>query len=154
MKATGSMLAFLTLAASVALMPFQSSSAAEKTDETRRLEARSVELAKDMAEVADGVYVAVGYSPSNISMIVGKSGVIFVDTGMSPEHAAHALASKDYQWAAQLSDYLISLAPEPKLAKADALTGLAENVLTATGRNYLLTVAMELRASANVEKVP
>lgn len=64
------------------------------------------------------------------------------------EKAQSALASKDYQWTAQLCDYLIVLNPnakEPKLIKADALEALAEQLLTATGRNYYLTIAQELR---------
>jgi uncharacterized sulfatase len=66
-------------------------------------------------------------------------------------HARYALSQGDAQWAAQLADHLIALDPtatEPKLIKADALTRLAENLLTATGRNYYLTVAQELRAEA------
>ncbi len=62
-----------------------------------------------------------------------------------------ALEAKDYQWAAQLADHLIALNkddPQPKLIKADALTGLAQNLLTATGRNYYLTVAQQLRRGA------
>jgi uncharacterized sulfatase len=59
-----------------------------------------------------------------------------------------ALASDDPQWAAQLADYLITLDPkatEPRQLKADALTMLAQKTVTATGRNYYLTVARELR---------
>lgn len=62
-----------------------------------------------------------------------------------------ALKAADYQWAAQLSDHLMVLRPEdpePKRLKADALSALAENLLTATGRNYYLTVAQELRQTA------
>ena len=62
--------------------------------------------------------------------------------------AFQALEKQDYQWAAQLCDHLIALDPaaaEPKLMKATALEGLAENLLTATGRNYYLTCAQELR---------
>lgn len=62
--------------------------------------------------------------------------------------AQKALASKDYQWAAELADHLIALSPkvaEPKKLKADALTALAEQLLTATGRNYYLTAAKELQ---------
>lgn len=65
--------------------------------------------------------------------------------------AQTALKTKDYQWAAQLADHLIALDPDatkPMLIKADALTGLAENLLTATGRNYYLTVAQQLRRAA------
>jgi uncharacterized sulfatase len=66
-------------------------------------------------------------------------------------HANQALATGDTQWALQLADHLIALdpaAPELLLLKADALTLQAENTLTATGRNYMLTVALELRAQA------
>ncbi len=66
------------------------------------------------------------------------------------ENARTALASGDAQWAAQLCDNLLALDPsavEPKLLKADALEHLAEALLTATGRNYYLSVAQELRAS-------
>ena len=62
-----------------------------------------------------------------------------------------ALGEKDYQWAATLTDYLLALAPnaaEPKLVKADALIGIAENMLTATGRNYTLSYALELKEEA------
>jgi uncharacterized sulfatase len=65
--------------------------------------------------------------------------------------ASQALGKQDYQWAAQLSDHLIALDPKaaaPKLMKAEALEGLAENLLTATGRNYYLTCAQELRKEA------
>ena len=59
-----------------------------------------------------------------------------------------ALKNDDPQWAAQLADYLIALdgsAKEPKQLKADALTKLAYRTVTATARNYYLTVARELR---------
>ncbi|MDP3070362.1 MAG: alkyl/aryl-sulfatase [Opitutaceae bacterium] len=69
--------------------------------------------------------------------------------------ARDALKQGDAQWAAQLCDHLVALdpsAPEPKLLKADALTALAEKLLTATGRNYYLTVAQELRAAAKARE--
>jgi alkyl sulfatase BDS1-like metallo-beta-lactamase superfamily hydrolase len=55
----------------------------------------------------------------------------------------------DPQWTAQLCDYLLSLdyeTNEVKHLKASALERIAEELLTATGRNYLLTSAQELRA--------
>lgn len=58
----------------------------------------------------------------------------------------------DNQWAAQLCDYLLALDPEDNIAlltKADALEALANELLTATGRNYYLTSANELRNRAN-----
>lgn len=64
------------------------------------------------------------------------------------KQAQQAINSNDYQWAAQLADHLIALNPNavnPKLIKAQALEALAEKLLTATGRNYYLTVAQELR---------
>ena len=73
------------------------------------------------------------------------------------EQARKALKDGDAQWAAQLCDYLLALDPaarEPKLIKADALTILAKNLITATGRNYYLTVAQELRAAASRTRSP
>jgi len=67
------------------------------------------------------------------------------------ELADAAITEKDYQWATQLCDYILALAPENKAAllnKADALTKLAENILTATARNYYLSSALQLRKRA------
>ena len=64
---------------------------------------------------------------------------------------ATAIKEKDYQWAAQLSDYLIALDPKNKSAllyKADALTALAKNNLTTTARNYYFSSAILLRKKA------
>ena len=66
-------------------------------------------------------------------------------------HARKALENGESQWCAQLCDHLIALNPdskEAKLLKAAALEALAEDLITATGRNYYLTVAQELRAEA------
>lgn len=71
------------------------------------------------------------------------------------ENAQTALKEGDAQWAAQLSDHLIALDPqagEPKLLKADALSALAEELITSTGRNYYYTVAQELRKEAGSAK--
>lgn len=68
------------------------------------------------------------------------------------ERAREALADDDHQWAAQLADRLIALDPkstEPKAIKADALEALAERLVTATGRNYYVTIAQELRSQIN-----
>ncbi|NQT01788.1 MAG: hypothetical protein HQ580_07195 [Planctomycetes bacterium] len=66
-------------------------------------------------------------------------------------HARKALEDGEAQWCAQLCDHLIALNPNSnnaKLLKADALEKLAEDLITATGRNYYLTVAQELRAES------
>jgi uncharacterized sulfatase len=63
-----------------------------------------------------------------------------------------AAKAGDHQWAAQLADYLIALNPEasePTKVKAQALEALAQQLITATGRNYYLTVAQELRDQAD-----
>jgi alkyl sulfatase BDS1-like metallo-beta-lactamase superfamily hydrolase len=49
-----------------------------------KLRAESVEFRKDVIRVADGVYVAVGYSASNVILIQGDSGSIIVDTATDP----------------------------------------------------------------------
>lgn len=64
------------------------------------------------------------------------------------EAAAKALEEDDAQWCAELCDHLLALHPdEPgvRLMKAEALEALAADLITATGRNYYLTVAQELR---------
>ena len=62
--------------------------------------------------------------------------------------ATTALKDDDAQWCAQLCDHLLALDPgdqEIRELKAEALETLAWELLTATGRNYYLTVAQELR---------
>jgi len=69
--------------------------------------------------------------------------------------AQDALDKHDPQWAAQLADYLIALEPTakaPKLLKVEALIALGHRTITATARNYYLTVARELREDAKKEK--
>ncbi len=65
--------------------------------------------------------------------------------------AAQAALAKDPQWTAQLCDHLLALNPadpDAMLLKADALDALAQQLLTATGRNYYMTVAKQLRGKA------
>lgn len=65
--------------------------------------------------------------------------------------AQAALDRNDAAWAARLADHLLALNPEKaeyRHLKADALELLAEGMLTATGRNYTLTTAQELREKA------
>lgn len=65
---------------------------AQETQATAKLRARSVELREEIIRVADGVYTAVGYSAANSSMIVGTDGIVIIDTGLAPAHAARILA--------------------------------------------------------------
>jgi alkyl sulfatase BDS1-like metallo-beta-lactamase superfamily hydrolase len=49
-----------------------------------KLRAQSNEFRKEVIRVTDGVYVAVGYSASNVILIQGDSGSIVVDTSTDP----------------------------------------------------------------------
>jgi alkyl sulfatase BDS1-like metallo-beta-lactamase superfamily hydrolase len=52
-----------------------------------KLRAQSNEFRKEVIRVADGVYVAVGYSASNVIVIQGDGGSIIVDTSTDPTAA-------------------------------------------------------------------
>jgi alkyl sulfatase BDS1-like metallo-beta-lactamase superfamily hydrolase len=61
--------------------------------------------------------------------------------------ARGALADKDFQWAAELTDYVLAVDDknvEAKRLKADALTELGERQSSAIARNYLLSAAQYL----------
>ncbi len=65
--------------------------------------------------------------------------------------ATNALKEDNAQWCAELCDHLLALHPNDqkvRTLKAEALESLAEKLITATGRNYYLTVAQELRRPA------
>ena len=49
-----------------------------------KLRAESAEFRKEVIRVTDGVYVAVGYSASNVILIQGDTGSIIVDTATDP----------------------------------------------------------------------
>jgi alkyl sulfatase BDS1-like metallo-beta-lactamase superfamily hydrolase len=55
-----------------------------------KLRAESAEFRKEVIRVTDSVYVAVGYSASNVILIQGDTGSIIVDTATDPV-AAHAI---------------------------------------------------------------
>ncbi|HSF14584.1 MAG TPA: alkyl/aryl-sulfatase [Vicinamibacteria bacterium] len=55
--------------------------AAQESTATDRLRAQSAEFRKEVIRITDGVYVAVGYTASNVILILGDDGVIVVDTG-------------------------------------------------------------------------
>lgn len=62
--------------------------------------------------------------------------------------AHQALASGEYQWAAEQADYVLAVDPqnaEARGLKADALTALGKLQANATARNYYLTTAQYLR---------
>ncbi|WP_052954837.1 MBL fold metallo-hydrolase [Microvirga vignae] len=52
-----------------------------------QLRASSAEFRKDVIEVTNGVFVAVGYSASNVTLIQGRDGSIIVDTSANPVDA-------------------------------------------------------------------
>ena len=66
--------------------------------------------------------------------------------------ARKALQDKDYRWAVRLADICLRLPVMPAAGreeaaavKADALEALSEAILPITGRNYLMSCALELR---------
>lgn len=71
-------------------------------------------------------------------------------------NALQAFEDGDFQWSAQLSDYLLALNPEDKevmMLKANALMEIAKTMVTATGRNYMNSYAIQLKEKAeNLEK--
>lgn len=63
-------------------------------------------------------------------------------------NAMEAFKAGDFQWAAQVSDYLLALNRKDQEIinlKADALMEIAETMVTATGRNYMNSYAIQLR---------
>ena len=60
---------------------------AQDTPAESQLRSRNAEFAREIVQVSDSVYTAVGYSPANVSMIVGRDGIILVDTGMTQQHS-------------------------------------------------------------------
>jgi alkyl sulfatase BDS1-like metallo-beta-lactamase superfamily hydrolase len=58
-----------------------------------KLRAQSSEFRKEVIRLTDGVYVAVGYSASNVTLIQGDHGSIIVDTGSNPTEAGEMRAA-------------------------------------------------------------
>ena len=56
------------------------SAAAQDYAGREKLRAQSNEFRKEVIRVTDGVYVAVGYSASNVILVQGEKGSIIVDT--------------------------------------------------------------------------
>ncbi len=66
------------------------------------------------------------------------------------KEAAKTVSDGEYQWALELTDYLLVLEPESHKArnlKAQALRALGERQIAATARNYYLTRALELEGT-------
>src|SRR5262245_25509710 len=81
-----------TIAVSMLVAP-GGTAAAQEFAGREKLRAQSDEFRKDVIRVTDGVYVAVGYSPSNVTLIKGDGGVIIVDTGSDPVAAREMRAA-------------------------------------------------------------
>ncbi|MEQ8667636.1 MAG: alkyl/aryl-sulfatase [Pirellulales bacterium] len=60
---------------------------AQENAATQRLTEQSKQFEEQVMKVADNVYTAVGFSVSNVSMIVGDDGVVIVDTGLTLDDA-------------------------------------------------------------------
>ena len=73
-----------------ALTPSYASAA--ESEATKLLTERSEQLKPTITRVSIPSTAPSGYSPANISMIVGKSGIVIVDTGMFPQDAQTVLA--------------------------------------------------------------
>ena len=61
--------------------------------------------------------------------------------------ARRAVANKDFQWATELTDYVLEIDDgnvEAKRLKATALTELGERQISAIARNYYLSAAQYL----------
>jgi uncharacterized sulfatase len=80
----------LRTAAGGALLMLTSASLAAAQDFAGRERLRAHgerEFRKDIVRVADGIYVAIGYSMANVTLIVGQGGTIIVDTTSKVEDA-------------------------------------------------------------------
>jgi alkyl sulfatase BDS1-like metallo-beta-lactamase superfamily hydrolase len=61
--------------------PAGTSFAGEETDATKRLKARSAEFDRAVIRVTEGVYTAVGYGTSTVSMVIGDESIVIIDAG-------------------------------------------------------------------------
>ncbi|MDA1055087.1 MAG: alkyl/aryl-sulfatase [Planctomycetota bacterium] len=77
----------LTFSLIVSLLVATATTAQDADNATEQLTRQSEQFKEQIIKVADNVHVAVGYSVSNVSMIVGDDGVVLVDTGMMGEAA-------------------------------------------------------------------
>ena len=82
-------IAFLII---VTLMGAGSVVAQESGNATQQLTRQSEQFSEKIIQVADNVYTAVGFSVSNVSMIVGDDGVVIIDTGLTLDDASRIAA--------------------------------------------------------------
>lgn len=69
------------------------------------------------------------------------------------ESAQQAARERDHQWALELSDYALSLDPsdaEARIIRGNALRALGESQVSANGRNYYLTQALETEGALEI----
>jgi alkyl sulfatase BDS1-like metallo-beta-lactamase superfamily hydrolase len=78
-RATGRALPVVAMLVGSAICAF-----AQDYSGREKLRAQSSEFRREVIQVADGVYVAVGYAASNVILIQGESGSIIVDTATDP----------------------------------------------------------------------
>jgi len=76
---------------SILLLASAVTAVCDDTAATKLLKQRSKALIPTVTRVSESVYCASGYSPANISMIVGDDGIVIVDTGMFSAHAQDVL---------------------------------------------------------------
>ena len=57
-----------------------------------KLQAHSAEFRKELFQIADNIYFAVGYGASNVTMLIGETSLIIVDTLESTAAAEVLLA--------------------------------------------------------------
>ena len=80
----------LTFACCVLTAPVFAGTQVSPEIATELLKTQSQQFEKQIVKVSENVYTAVGYHGANTSMIVGKDGVIIVDTLMGPASATNA----------------------------------------------------------------
>ena len=77
----------IRLTQSMALTLLFAASVVAQDSPSDRLTKQNEQFKEQIIRVADNAYVAVGFSVSNVSMIIGDDGVVLVDTGMMGEAA-------------------------------------------------------------------
>ncbi|KLU02054.1 Alkyl sulfatase or beta-lactamase [Rhodopirellula islandica] len=65
---------------------------AQENAATAKLRQQSKQFEEEIVHVSDNVYIAVGYSVSNVTMIEGDDGVVIIDTGISLDDANRIVA--------------------------------------------------------------